>query len=388
MIDKSGTGLARRAILWLTAALIGSALILGTPIATAQTKISSYTELAAAPASGDLFVTVDVSDATMAATGTTKKITASNLFLFRFPGSSTDNACTRYDGTAGSLQNSTGCTISDTGAVSVTGATSTLEDAGTNTVLYPLVLTRTSSNAPANGIGTGAQFVTETSAGNNEVGAELRAVVTDVTSTSEDFRLSGYTMVAGSTTLVEGFRTLGTRFTAGSAELDDGYISLFETQSAALARTTASRTTILEAATGRINISSGATYGFSATAAGGDVGTASDTALGRHAAGVAKITNGSTCIRDLLGGGTAVASASALPAPTGKLFHVTGTTNIDTITSTNLCSGVCIKMIFDDVLTVADSAIKLSAAFVTSADDMLEVCYDGTSWFENSRSVN
>ena len=44
-----------------------------------ESKISALTELAAAPADGDLFVLVDVSDTTMAATGTDKKIQASNL---------------------------------------------------------------------------------------------------------------------------------------------------------------------------------------------------------------------------------------------------------------------------------------------------------------------
>ena len=42
-------------------------------------KISELTELAAVPASGDLAVIVDVSDTTMAGSGTDKKITAANL---------------------------------------------------------------------------------------------------------------------------------------------------------------------------------------------------------------------------------------------------------------------------------------------------------------------
>lgn len=89
---------------------------------SAQTKISGLTALAAAPASGDLVAIVDVSDTTQAATGTTKKITASNLFLFRFPASSTDNAISRYDGTSGTLQDS-GITVADVTGSSVTVAT-------------------------------------------------------------------------------------------------------------------------------------------------------------------------------------------------------------------------------------------------------------------------
>lgn len=45
----------------------------------ADSKISALTELSAAPASGDLLVLVDVSDTTMAASGTDKKITFTNL---------------------------------------------------------------------------------------------------------------------------------------------------------------------------------------------------------------------------------------------------------------------------------------------------------------------
>jgi len=45
-----------------------------------QTKITDYTELTTKPAEGDYFVIVDVSDTSMAATGTTKKITRNSVF--------------------------------------------------------------------------------------------------------------------------------------------------------------------------------------------------------------------------------------------------------------------------------------------------------------------
>jgi hypothetical protein len=67
----------------------------------------------------------------------------------------------------------------------------------TNVVTYVNRLTLTTSGTPANGIGVGVEFETETSAGNNEVGATIEAVVTDVTSTSEDFDLVFKTMAAG-----------------------------------------------------------------------------------------------------------------------------------------------------------------------------------------------
>lgn len=118
-----------------------------------------------------------------------------------------------------------------------------------------------------------------------------------------------------------------------------------------------------------------------------------DTAITRNgAAGVIRVTDGGNGIRGLLGGGAAVASATALPVPTGRVFHVTGTTNVTSITSTNFQSGACITMIFDGVLTFTDgNNIVLNTAagnFTTSADDTLSLCYDGTNWYETSRSAN
>lgn len=74
---------------------------------------------------------------------------------------------------------------------------SELDDASTNTTLYPLRLTRTSSGTPATSIGTGMEFEVETSASNNEIGAGISAVVVDGTVGSEDVRLGFSTMSAG-----------------------------------------------------------------------------------------------------------------------------------------------------------------------------------------------
>lgn len=121
-----------------------------------------------------------------------------------------------------------------------------------------------------------------------------------------------------------------------------------------------------------------------------DIGGYQDLGLGRHNSGVAKFTNTSSQIRGLIGGGAAVASATALPVPTGNVFHVTGTTTITSITATNLQSGVCFTMIFDDALTLTDgSNLKLNGDFVTTADDTIPLCFDGTNFYESgARSVN
>lgn len=117
--------------------------------------------------------------------------------------------------------------------------------------------------------------------------------------------------------------------------------------------------------------------------------SSNDTGFKRFAAGVIAQTNGGSGITGLSGGGAAVASAAALPLPTGRLFHVTGTTNITSITSTNFQSGVCITLIFDGVLTLTDgNNLKLAGNFTTAADATWSGCYDGTNWFETSRSTN
>ena len=77
------------------------------------------------------------------------------------------------------------------------GVTAKKEDSGTNTVIDPLIIQRTSSGTPAAGIGAGLAFVVETAAGNNETGATIDAVTTDVSSTAEDFDMTFNVMVGG-----------------------------------------------------------------------------------------------------------------------------------------------------------------------------------------------
>jgi hypothetical protein len=142
------------------------------------------------------------------------------------------------------------------------------------------------------------------------------------------------------------------------------------------------------AGTERVRLGSGgavsSTGGFfvGASVAGADV------AFGRVSAGVASITTGAST-RHLMGGGANVGSATALPVPVASLYHVTGTTTITSITSTNIGTGTCITLIFDGVLTFTDgSNLKLAGDFVTTADDTWTGCYDGTNWYETGRTVN
>jgi hypothetical protein len=76
-------------------------------------------------------------------------------------------------------------------------ATHTINTAATNTVTNVLTLASQSSGTPAAGIGAGLAFIAETAAGNDETGAVIEAVTTDVTAASEDFDLVFKTMTAG-----------------------------------------------------------------------------------------------------------------------------------------------------------------------------------------------
>jgi hypothetical protein len=90
----------------------------------------------------------------------------------------------------------------------------------------------------------------------------------------------------------------------------------------------------------------------------------------------------------LVGNGSNVSSASTISI-SGKIFHVTGTTNITSISTSGILSGTEITIIFDGVLTFTDgSNLKLNGNFVTSADDTITLVFDGTNFYETSRSSN
>jgi hypothetical protein len=86
--------------------------------------------------------------------------------------------------------------------------------------------------------------------------------------------------------------------------------------------------------------------------------------------------------------GSPVASAGTITL-SGNLFHVTGTTTITSVSGASVPAGTCIRIIFDGVLTFTDgSNLKLAGNFVTTADDTISLCYDGSNWYEMGRAVN
>lgn len=89
--------------------------------------------------------------------------------------------------------------------------------------------------------------------------------------------------------------------------------------------------------------------------------------------------------------GADIASGNNLaPGADGDLFHVTGTTQVNLIASTNFRAGSHIRLIFDGALTVkhgqttsgANKRVNLFGAsdIKTVANDTMEFVYDGTTW--------
>lgn len=105
-------------------------------------------------------------------------------------------------------------------------------------------------------------------------------------------------------------------------------------------------------------------------------------------AGLARLTINPTTGTVALSKGADVASAAAI-VPTGNVFHVTGTTNITSIDATNVVAGATITIIFDGVLTFTDGGnLVLAGNFVTTAGDSITLVFEGTNFYEKSRSIN
>mgnify|MGYP001619940409 FL=1 len=102
--------------------------------------------------------------------------------------------------------------------------------------------------------------------------------------------------------------------------------------------------------------------------------------------------------RVLQANGANVASGSTITLGNdGNFFHITGTTNIDYITTTDWTNGSVVILEFDGILTVNDSTagapggtanIDIGAVYASTANDTLTLVLDGGSWDEVSRSIN
>ncbi len=107
----------------------------------------------------------------------------------------------------------------------------------------------------------------------------------------------------------------------------------------------------------------------------------------RNCSGVS-ITNTANALVDADQSMPSTASATAL-APLGMTTHVTGTTTITSIVTTNLKIGDVLTLIFDDTAQISDgNNLVLNGNFTGGANRVLTLKYDGTNFFEQSRSAN
>ena len=97
--------------------------------------------------------------------------------------------------------------------------------------------------------------------------------------------------------------------------------------------------------------------------------------------------------------GAAVAAANDLTLGyDGNVFHITGATQINAITTTGWQAGSEITLIFDSTPLVKSTTagggstalLNLASGvdFAATAKDVLKLLYDGSEWFEVSRSAN
>jgi hypothetical protein len=87
-------------------------------------------------------------------------------------------------------------------------------------------------------------------------------------------------------------------------------------------------------------------------------------------------------------GGAIIASAAALPVPTGRVVHVSGTTGITSALATNLEVGTVVTLIFDSTLDVTKgNNLVIEDNFHAIANSSLTLAYDGTNWYEVARSA-
>lgn len=119
----------------------------------------------------------------------------------------------------------------------------------------------------------------------------------------------------------------------------------------------------------------------------GTSNTSRDTGLSRVAAGVVGIGTGTDGSVAGVGRatyyeavvGASVASAATI-APTGGIFHVTGTTQITTISLPRAGFTGSIRVIPDGIFSTATGG-NIAVASIAVVARLLEFCFDGTSWY-------
>lgn len=204
----------------------------------------------------------------------------------------------------------------------------------TNTVSYNK-LSHITSGTPATGIGTGIQFETETSAGNNEIGIVLDAVTTDVTAGSEDFDFVIKCMASGAApTEIARFQSDGKLDLVSGAEYQINGTDVLSSTTLGTGVVNSSLTSVGNLTS--LNLAAGAGYDINGTE------VLNATTLGTGVVNSSLTSVGNLTALNLASGagydinGTEVLNATTL----GTGVVNSSLTNVGTLTSLNLSGGI------------------------------------------------
>lgn len=131
----------------------------------------------------------------------------------------------------------------------------------------------------------------------------------------------------------------------------------------------------------------GCTFGTGTGVTGSGVGTF----VLRSSAGDLAVTRDPLTTPSVFGRFATFADADTTPSVSGGNLFKTANTGATTITALdNGVNGQEVTIVFGDANTTLSDAstLKLSAAITGTADDTITLVFDGTNWFEKSRSVN
>lgn len=273
----------------------------------------------------------------------------------------------------------------------------------TNAVTYAQRLTHITSGTATTGFGTGVEYELENASGTNRVAATEEITWSDATDATEDATWKLRLIRAGTLTDAITVTSTGATTIDGLTTINS---NLVITSSGAFQFLSRSR--IQSPQDGVISLYNNGASDFNRLQFGGT--TSSFPALKRSSSELqVRLADDSGFANILAKAGTFsgrlnqqlganIASANDLTLGTdGNVFHITGTTTINAITTAGWGAGEII-LIFDDNVTVknntaggAGTASMLLAGgvdFNATVNDVLKLVFDGARFYEVSRSVN
>jgi len=278
-------------------------------------------------------------------------------------------------------------------------------DAVTNAVTFPCKFSHITSGTAATSFGIGVEYELENASGTNRIAGTEEFHWTDAVNATEDATYTLRLIRAG---------TLSSALTVNSAGLLSAVSSVYSGSDFRMSLSGklywSTRSALLSPSNGIITLYNDANTDFTRLQFGGQsasypsikknnatliIRLADDSA---DASLFAKDISSSGRLMPAKGADVAAANDLTLGGD-GNVFHIgTGALTINAITTTGWTSGSIIILIFDDSVVVkhntagggGTASMLLAGAvdFSATVSDTLMLVYDGTRWYEVSRSVN